>query len=85
MYHLVTGTEDGFIFEKVIYSIVTPFNFLCGLKEVSAVKHKHIQDLLMKCLTQTCLYHLVTGTEDGFNFDKCIYSSVNQFYFLKGV
>ena len=59
--------------------------FQRGLKEVSAVKHKHIQDSLMKNLTQKCFYHLVTGTEDGFNFDKCIYSIVNQFYFLKGV
>ena len=85
MYYLVTGTEDGFIFEKVIYSIVTPFNFLWGLKEVSAVKRNHIQDALMKYLIQTYFYHIVTGTEDGFNFEKCIYSIVNQFYFLKGV
>ena len=27
LYHLVTGTEDSFIFYKVIYSIVTPYNF----------------------------------------------------------
>ena len=85
LYHLVIGTEDGFIFDKGNYSIVTPFDFLIGLKEVSAVKHIHIQDSLMKYLTQTCFYHLVTGTENGFNFDKCIYSVVNQFYFLKGV
>ena len=27
LYHLVTGTEDDFFFDQVIYSIVTPFNF----------------------------------------------------------
>ena len=32
LYHLVTGTEDGFIFEKVIYYIVTPFNFFMWFK-----------------------------------------------------
>ena len=62
------------------------FFFLWVLKEVSAEKHNHIQDSLMKYLTQTCFFsHLVTGTEEGFSFDKCIYSIVNHFYFLKGV
>ena len=86
LYHLITGTEDGFIFDKVISSIVTPFNFFSWvLKEVSAVKHNHIQDSLMKYFTQTCFYHHIPGTEDGFNYDKCIHSIVNHFYFLKGV
>ena len=31
-YHLETGTEDGFIFDKFICSIVTPFNFCMGFK-----------------------------------------------------
>ena len=56
-----------------------------GSKEFSAQQHNHIQDSLIKYLTQTYFYHLVTGTEDGFHFDKCIYSIINQFYFLKGV
>ena len=75
LYHLVTRTENGFFFEKVIYYIANQFNLFKGdFKEVSAVKHNLMKDSLKKYLTKTYLYHLVTGTEDGFIFDKVIYS-----------
>ena len=86
LYLLVTRTEYGFFFEKDIHYIANQFNVFKGaLKEVSAVKHNPVQDSLMKYLTQTSFFHLINGTEDGFNVDKCIYSIVYQFYFLKGV
>ena len=55
--HLLTRTEDGFIFDKV-----TLFIFLKGVcKEISAVKHNHKKDSMMKYLNKHMFYHLVTG------------------------
>ena len=82
LYQLVTKTKYGFIFEKVIYYIANQFNlFKWALKEVSAVKHKLMKDALKKYLTKTYLYPLVTGTEDGFIFDKVIFSIFNPLNF----
>ena len=84
-YVVSTRIQDRvwFIFEKVIYYINNQFNLFKGaLKEVSAVKHKLMKDSLKKYLTKTYLYHLVTWTEDGFIFDKVIYSIVTPFNFF---
>ena len=86
LYHLVTRTEYGFIFEKVIYYIANQFNLFKGaLKKVSAVKHNPMKDSLKKYLTKTYLYHLVTGTEDGFIFDEVIYSIFTPINFFNWV
>ena len=85
LYHLVTRTEYGFSL-YFFYYIANQFNLFKGdFKEVSAVKHNLMKDSLKKYLTKTYLYHLVTGTEDGFIFDKDMYSLVTLFNFLKGV
>ena len=86
LYLLVTRTEYGFFFEKGIHYIANQFNVFKGaLKEVSAVKHNLMKDSLKKYITKTYLYHLVTGTEDGFIFDKVIYSIFTPFNFFNGV
>ena len=51
LYQLVTRTEYGFIFDRVIYYIANQFNlFKKALKGVSAVKHKLMKDSSKKYL-----------------------------------
>ena len=47
-YHLVTRTESGFIFYKVIYSIFTPFFFLMGFKRGFCSKTQPYTGLINK-------------------------------------
>ena len=87
-YHLVNGTEDGLIFDKLFFILLLLCKFferafLRGLCSKKQTYERLIDEILKKIKMFLC--HLVTRTEDGFNFDNCIYSIDNQFYFMKGV
>ena len=68
LYHLVTRTEYGFFFEKVIYYIANQFNLFKGaLKEVSAEKHKLMKDSLKKYLTKNIFVSPCNRDKGWFN------------------